>query len=1500
MASLFGAASAQDFSRIPALTIYGAPLVDRFLEVPNIGCEMTAVFANSTQGPFYPGWVEFINPRYTSDFLRDGQAYGPGCIYDLVYHGGFQGNPEGYVERDSYGQNHVYPTYYCPTDYVYVRQYNPDGSESSFCSRPLFSESKSGSCLREKIIGNPISCNTGRKIEYATDAQFGTVAIKRVFRSGGRWPGLRVSSEFGDGWNGLFNARISYVPATQYSEAVVYAFRHDGTVLPFLSGDDDAWVGEVDTLATVLLENRDESGEIIGWTLKAADGVEEMYDREGLLLTVKRDGVPEMVLNRSSSGKLLSLSDAQGRKAPISHDSNGRIDRINLPDGQSVKYGYDVNNRLVSVDRMGHVIAYQYVDVSGRQGVYLSAVVDEDGRAFAEFDYSQDGKAVGTKHIGDVDKYVISYSDDGGGANVAFPSGRVEKYEFESMFGVRRLVSSSIDCVGCPDGGVAYTYDASGYANTVTDALGSITDYDYGINGVLNQKAEAANDAFGNKRVTQIDWHPELRVPLERRNYDASGALIGKSARTYNSRGQVLTFSATDPMTGINRTTRTTYCEQPGLDAGACPLLGLVTSTDGTRSDVSDLTRYNYYAADDEACGSTMTCPHRKGDLWKVTTSTGQVTEYLSYDGAGRVLSVKDANGIITDYTYHPRGWLTASKVRGADDSAESDDRITRIDYWPTGLVKRVTQPDGSFTSFTYDGAHRLTDIADGAGNTLHYTLDNAGNRVKEDTKDASGALKRTLSRVYNQLGQLATQATAKGDPTDFSYDSNGNTKTVTDALGRVTQNDYDPLSRLTRTLQDVGGIAAETKFAYDALDNLTKVTDPKGLDTSYEYNGFGDLTMLTSPDTGTTSYTYDSAGNRASQTDARGITTTYSYDALNRLTHVAYPDSELGVTYTYDISQSVCASGETFAVGRLAKMQDGGAITQYCYDRFGDLVRKVQTTNGHALVLRYAYTKAGQLSRLTYPDGAVVDYVRNAQGQTTEVGVTPAGGARQVLLGNATYYPFGPVAGWSYGNGRPMQRLLDQDYRPLAISDSRSDGLGVGFAFDPAGNLDALTAPGNAAPVMSLGYDALGRLTEFKDGPTGAVIDGYSYDATGNRLSAKVNGATQAYAYPATSHRLSAVAGTARTYDAVGNTTAIGGTARQYVYDATGRMSQAKRAGQLAMNYRYNGRGEQVRRFLGTANTYTLYDEAGNWIGDYGGDGQPIQQAIWMGGIPVGLLSNNNKLSYIVPDHVGTPRAVVDPVRDVFIWSWNIKGEAYGATSPSQDTDNDGVEFLLDMRFPGQRFDAFSGLNYNYFRSYDFSSGRYTQSDKAGLASGYSTFSYVNADPLGSVDENGLQSRSVARPNPGGVGGVGYSDPDYAGLDGHNKGYGAPAVQLPTVSGVLAGFLQFSSALPVASVAGQSVAIAQNLCPDGGEDECDRLRAKVRAAKAAVSVVGACRVGMSWGQLAVRHRAWVELAAARAQRDQKCYAGGDDGHQQAQADAWQNAGACNRMMSGM
>lgn len=60
-------------------------------------------------------------------------------------------------------------------------------------------------------------------------------------------------------------------------------------------------------------------------------------------------------------------------------------------------------------------------------------------------------------------------------------------------------------------------------------------------------------------------------------------------------------------------------------------------------------------------------------------------------------------------------------------------------------------------------------------------------------------------------------------------------------------------------------------------------------------------------------------------------------------------------------------------------------------------------------------------------------------------------------------------------------------------------------------------------------------------------------------------------------------------------------------------------------------------------------------------------------------------------------------------------------------------------MRFPGQRYDSATQLNYNYFRDYDSSAGRYVESDPIGLFGGINTYAYVAGRPLVAVDPFGL-----------------------------------------------------------------------------------------------------------------------------------------------------------------
>ncbi len=228
---------------------------------------------------------------------------------------------------------------------------------------------------------------------------------------------------------------------------------------------------------------------------------------------------------------------------------------------------------------------------------------------------------------------------------------------------------------------------------------------------------------------------------------------------------------------------------------------------------------------------------------------------------------------------------------------------------------------------------------------------------------------------------------------------------------------------------------------------------------------------------------------------------------------------------------------------------------------------------------------------------------------------------------------------------------------------------------------------------------------------------------------------------------------GEVRNHDAAGNTTSIGG--KTFIYNDANRMKAVKQGNAVLESYAYNHRGERVLRTpAGGAAQITLYDEAGQWLGNYSATDQAQQQAIWLDNYPVALMNTPAtgvpELAYVQPDHLGTPRVVIDPVRNVSIWEWSNKSEVFGNQIPRADPDGDGVAFGLALRFPGQQATDASGLFYNYQREYDPAVGRYSQSDPIGLNAGVSTYGYVISNPTRFTDPLGLTTTLITTYNFG------------------------------------------------------------------------------------------------------------------------------------------------------
>ena len=331
-------------------------------------------------------------------------------------------------------------------------------------------------------------------------------------------------------------------------------------------------------------------------------------------------------------------------------------------------------------------------------------------------------------------------------------------------------------------------------------------------------------------------------------------------------------------------------------------------------------------------------------------------------------------------------------------------------------------------------------------------------------------------------------------------------------------------------------------------------------------------------------------------------------------------------------------------------------------------------------------------------------------------------------------------IARLTYGNGRTQTRAYDLDYAIDRITSSEASGWTQDYGVDAVGNLTSILGTGANNRFR---YDGLDRLTHA-DNTRNVTQRQYPVDKTGNRTGKQTaaNGAITPYSYEATSHRLTQTGTEARTYDAVGNPRSIG--ARQLTYDDRSRLTVFVN-GTTTRRYQYTGQGLRVRKWTSSntsGNTYFVYNENAQLIGEYDNAGARVQEIIWLGNLPVGVIAGTAAtpvLHYIESDHLGTPRVIVEATRNVGIWRWNQTNDPFGESTPNQNPDGDATSFTFNLRFAGQYRDSESGWYYNVHRYYDPSIGRYLESDPIGLGGGISTYSYVGAAPLTAVDPLGL-----------------------------------------------------------------------------------------------------------------------------------------------------------------
>ena len=538
------------------------------------------------------------------------------------------------------------------------------------------------------------------------------------------------------------------------------------------------------------------------WTVRRGINDEtERYDADGVLRQIQyRNGQAKTLTYSDSAtpagvapgpGYLIGIADTFGKSLSLRYDSFGRLVTLIDPAGQSVSYSYELVKsdwtscttpscfRIKTVTYQdGQTKTYQWdeADYTSNAGStsyqynLLTGVVDENGQRYSTIRYDSKGLAVSTELAGGVFHYSFSNVQPRASVTVTDPLGTARTFNFVNAAGLTQLSSlTGAACDSC--GPASATYDSNGNVASQTDFNGNVTCFGYDLTRNL-ETARVEGLPVGTSCPTSLDgyavpagarkistqWHPVWRQPIKvaeskqittyQFNGDGGqycaptsakvddtpiGVVCNQTVQATNDANGSQGFTAT--ATGLAKTTQWTYDGD-----------GQVLSVKGPRTDINDRSSFSYRTADD-----TATPPqYRRGDLYQITDALRHTTTLDQVDRNGRPLQMTDANGMVTTFTYAPRGWLTAQVVTPANGAAQT----TSYSYDAVGQLTKVALPDGSSVSFTYDAAHRMTGAADSVGNSITYALDAMGNRTQEQAKDPSGNLARQITRVFDSMNR--------------------------------------------------------------------------------------------------------------------------------------------------------------------------------------------------------------------------------------------------------------------------------------------------------------------------------------------------------------------------------------------------------------------------------------------------------------------------------------------------------------------------------------------------------------------------------------------------------------------------------------------------------------------------------------------------------------------------------------------------------------------------
>ncbi|MEW6344530.1 MAG: DUF6531 domain-containing protein [Paraburkholderia sp.] len=581
------------------------------------------------------------------------------------------------------------------------------------------------------------------------------------------------------------------------------------------------------------------------------------YNDDGLV-TVETNPLGHTTVREWGLGRLLSQTDALGRRTEFQYDERGNLiaaleatgsttrfeyddnrlmTAVVLPAGGRVKFEYDHLQRLTERTAPdGTVRRYRY----GERGELLRVVNDDRE---TRFDYDTQLRLVGTRFptgakfrtVFDVLGRLVEEVDPDGNAcryeyvagpdnprgavsQVTQPDGAVVRARYNS----EGLLIEQVDPLGRT---ARREYGPFDLVTASVDAAGHVTRFEYDhatrltkVVNALHETWEYCYDGAG-RLVTEIDWGGRT-THYDR---DAVGRLLVKTLPDggqwrygYDPSGRLVTVDAGDVRLGY------TYDEVGRL------------ATAEVQGESQHLTCFAY---DDKG---RLIGEEQHGHLLKHV-----------YDAQGR-RSARITPHRETQYEYDALGALTKvgpmlilRDKLGREVGRQASEFAMQRQYDVLGRMHRqVAGPRSAFDGMQADPVGALAALT-----RQTYTYDDAGQLQRIDTDTDS------VSYLHDERGQVAAVHSLRQPSEHYSYDANLNIA----AHGRQGPADshhylqgglpervgyaryrYDSRGRtIEKTVEQPGFRPKIWQYTWDGLNRLVKVRTPEKQVWAYQYDAF-------------------------------------------------------------------------------------------------------------------------------------------------------------------------------------------------------------------------------------------------------------------------------------------------------------------------------------------------------------------------------------------------------------------------------------------------------------------------------------------------------------------------------------------------------------------------------------------------------------------------------------------------------------------------------------